>query len=63
MKPKDLSALILLGAVWGLSFIFIRVGAPQLGPFFLMVLRVGLAVLALLPFAVALGRAPKLRKR
>lgn len=63
MKPKDLSALILLGAVWGLSFIFIRVGVPQLGPFFLMVLRVGLAVLALLPFAVALGRVPELRKR
>ncbi len=63
MKPKDLSALILLGAVWGFSFIFIRVGVPQLGPFFLMLLRVGLAVLALLPFAVALGRVPELRKR
>jgi drug/metabolite transporter (DMT)-like permease len=63
VKPKDLSALVLLGALWGFSFVFIRVGVPELGPFFLMVLRVGLAVLALLPFAVTLGRLPGLRER
>jgi drug/metabolite transporter (DMT)-like permease len=63
VKPKDVLALVLLGALWGFSFIFIRVGVPELGPFFLMVLRVGLALLALLPFAVALGRAPELRGR
>ena len=63
MRPKDLSALVLLGALWGFSFIFIRVGVSELGPFFLMVLRVGLALLALLPFAVALGRVPELRER
>lgn len=63
MKPKDIFALVLLGALWGFSFIFIRVGVSELGPFLLMVLRVGLAVLALLPFAVALGRVPELRER
>lgn len=63
MKPRDLSALILLGVLWGTSFLFIRVAVPALGPFPLMELRVGLTVLALAPFAVALGRAPEVRVR
>ena len=61
MKPKDLVALILLGAIWGSSFLFIRVAVPALGPFLLVELRVGLAALALAPFAVALGRVPEVR--
>ena len=32
MIPKDLLALILPGALWGGSFLFIRVGTPVLGP-------------------------------
>lgn len=63
MKPRDLLALILLGALWGGSFFFIRVAAPDLGPFLLMELRVGLAALALAPFAIALGRVPEIRAR
>jgi drug/metabolite transporter (DMT)-like permease len=63
MKPRDFLALVLLGVLWGFSFIFIRVGVPELGPFFLMVLRVGLAAVALAPFALALGRLPELRER
>lgn len=63
MKLNDLLALILLGAVWGASFLFIRVAVPALGPFLLMELRVGLAALALAPFAVALGRVPEVRTR
>ena len=63
MKTKDLLALILLGAVWGLSFLFIRIAVPALGPFLLMELRVGLAALALAPFALALGRVPEVRAR
>ena len=47
MKPKDLLALILLGALWGGSFLFIRVGAPVLGPLVLMELRVGVAATVL----------------
>ena len=63
MRPRDLAALILLGAVWGASFLFIRVAAPSLGPFPLMGTRVGLAALALAPFVVALGRFPEIRER
>ncbi|CAA9424428.1 MAG: Permease of the drug/metabolite transporter (DMT) superfamily [uncultured Rubrobacteraceae bacterium] len=61
MKPKDLVALILLGAIWGSSFLFIRVAVPAFGPLLLVELRVGLAALALAPFAVALGRVPEVR--
>lgn len=63
MKPKDIAALILLGAIWGSSFLFIRVAVPALGPFPLMEIRVGLAALALAPFAVALGHVPEVRAR
>ena len=63
MKPRDVAALILLGAVWGASFLFIRVAAPALGPFPLMGTRVVLAALALAPFVLALGRFPEVRGR
>ncbi len=63
MGVRDLVALLLLGAIWGSSFLFIRVAVPALGPFVLMELRVGLAAAALALFAVALGRLPKLRFR
>ena len=55
--------MILLGALWGASFLFIRVAVPALGPFPLMELRVSLAALALAPFALALGRVPEVRER
>ena len=40
---------ILLSAIWGASFLFIRVAAPEFGPFALMGLRTGIAALCLLP--------------
>src|SRR5919206_2996066 len=63
MRPKELMALVLLGVLWGGSFIFIRVAVPALGPFVLMELRVGLGAAALALCAVAVGRLPKLRAR
>jgi drug/metabolite transporter (DMT)-like permease len=63
MRPKDLGALMLLGALWGGSFLFIRVAVPALGPFVLMELRVGLAVVALTLYVVVVGRLSKLRSR
>jgi drug/metabolite transporter (DMT)-like permease len=63
MGARDLGALILLSALWGASFIFIRVAVPALGPFVLVELRVGLAAAALAFCAALLGRLPKLRAR
>jgi drug/metabolite transporter (DMT)-like permease len=53
MKSKDVAALLFLAALWGGSFLFIRVAAPVLGPVLLMALRVLLAGLALLLYAIA----------
>lgn len=63
MRPRDLAALILLGAIWGSSFLFIRIAVPALGPFGLIEVRVALAATALTLYAVALRRTPKLRYR
>jgi drug/metabolite transporter (DMT)-like permease len=61
MNPKEIMALILLGALWGGSFLFIRIAVPALGPFVLVELRVGLAALALALYALAVSRLPGLR--
>ena len=63
MGGRDLGALLLLSALWGASFIFIRVAVPALGPFVLVELRVGLAAVALALCAAFLGRLQKLRVR
>lgn len=41
--------LVLLAALWGGSFLFMRIAAPVLGPVWLIALRVALAGLVLLP--------------
>ena len=61
MTIRDLAALILLGVLWGASFLFIRVAVPALGPFALVETRVALAVVALVVYGFAIGRLPKLR--
>lgn len=48
MTRRDLIELILLGAIWGGSFLFMRIAAPEFGPFALVELRVGIAALFLL---------------
>ncbi len=63
MKPRDFVGLILLGALWGGSFMFIRVAVSALGPFLLVELRVGLAAAALFIYALAASRLPKIRSR
>jgi drug/metabolite transporter (DMT)-like permease len=63
MRPGDLGALTLLGALWGGSFLFISVAVPALGPALLVELRVLLAAVALALCAVAVGRLPALRSQ
>jgi len=63
MRPRDFAGLVLLGALWGGSFLFIRVAVPALGPFLLVELRVGLAAAALFIYALVAGRMPKIRSR
>jgi drug/metabolite transporter (DMT)-like permease len=64
MGARDLGALLLLGALWGASYMFIRVAVPALGPFALMGMRVALAASVLALYAAVLARSmPKLRSR
>jgi drug/metabolite transporter (DMT)-like permease len=63
MGGRDLGALLLLSALWGASFVFIRVAVASLGPFVLVELRVGLAAAGLAFSAALLRRLPKLRVR
>lgn len=63
MSARDLGALLLLGALWGGSYIFIRVAVPELGPTVLMDLRVLGAAAALILYAAASRRLPSFKKR
>ena len=47
MRQADFIRLLVLAAVWGASFLFMRVIAPVLGALWTAELRVGLAGLAL----------------
>lgn len=50
MKFSDLVELMLLGAIWGASFMLMRTAAPEFGIFALVEVRAVLALLVLLPF-------------
>ncbi len=50
MNGSQIIILLLLGALWGASFLFMRVAAPEIGVVWLTELRVLLAGLVLLPW-------------
>jgi drug/metabolite transporter (DMT)-like permease len=54
MKLKDIIMLFILAALWGCSFLFIKIGAPALGPLVLIELRVLLASMSLIIFAIVM---------
>ncbi|MCC6615522.1 MAG: DMT family transporter [Anaerolineae bacterium] len=62
MKPRDLGLLFILAALWGASFLYIRIAVPVLGPFVLVAARTLIASGALLLFVFASGREVNLRK-
>ena len=49
MTPRQLAELLLLAALWGASFLFMRIAAPPFGPWAMAELRVAGAGLLLLP--------------
>ena len=57
MRPIDLFRLLLLAAIWGASFLFMRILAPVLGALWTAELRVALAAAAMLLFMAATRRA------
>jgi len=64
MNPRLLLMMLVLAAVWGASFLFMRVAVPSLGPVVLADARVALAGVALVAFAlVGAGAWPRWRGR
>lgn len=67
MRAREYGYLVGLSAIWGLSFVFIQVAAPLLGPALLIDLRVLVAAAVVLAYVAASGqlrtRFPDLRNR
>jgi len=55
MGLRDIAALLLLASIWGGSFIFMRVAAPEFGIFVLVAIRTILATCVLLPILMMTG--------
>ena len=49
MKLRNFCELLLLSAIWGSSFLFLRIASPAFGPIFLIEMRVLSGLLVLLP--------------
>lgn len=47
MSPRDVLEWLLLGALWGASFLFMRVASPEFGPVALIAMRVSVAAMFL----------------
>jgi len=62
MRPADYGRLVLLAAIWGAAFIFMRVAAPALGAIWTAESRVLLGGLALLAWFRFTGFDPGLRR-
>lgn len=62
MKASDLGWLTVLGAIWGMSYVFIRVAAPALGPIPLMESRFLIGGAILVSYVATSGGGRELRQ-
>lgn len=62
MRPMDIGELVALAAIWGASFLFMRLGAGEFGPVALAAVRVSGAALVLLPLLAWRGQFAELRR-
>jgi drug/metabolite transporter (DMT)-like permease len=63
LKPLELAILLLLAAIWGASFLFIRVASPAFSPVVLTDVRVLLGGGVLLLYALLARQALELGAR
>jgi drug/metabolite transporter (DMT)-like permease len=63
MTPRQLAMLLGLAALWGASFLFMRVAVPSFGPILLADARVVLAGVVLFAYSAVIGARPALRAR
>ena len=59
---RDISELIFLSAIWGSSFLFLRLTSPVFGPIFLIEIRVLSGLAVLLPLVLFLGKRAEFQK-
>ena len=62
LKNSDVSELFTLAALWGGSFLFMRMGAAEFGPVALAAVRVAGAALFLMPLLQLRGQTRALRR-
>lgn len=63
MQRRDTLDLVLLGALWGAAFLFIRIAVPEFGPIALVEVRVAIAAALLLVWVAARGELGTFRGR
>lgn len=61
MDRRAWALLLVLGAIWGASYLFIKIGLRELSPGMVSWLRVVLAALVLVPLAARRGGLPRMR--
>ncbi|WP_394176029.1 DMT family transporter [Thalassotalea litorea] len=62
MHIRHLFELVLLAAIWGSSFMLMRVTAPELGPIPLITLRTAIGFFTLLPFLLHMNKQHQVRQ-
>ncbi|HEY4553262.1 MAG TPA: DMT family transporter [Bacillaceae bacterium] len=60
LSAKNFAILFFLAAIWGASFLFMRISTPVIGPYVTSELRVLLAALALYIFSIFIKKRPNL---
>jgi drug/metabolite transporter (DMT)-like permease len=63
MDRRSWLLLLVLGAIWGASYLFIKIGLRDLSPSMVAFLRIALAALVLLPIAASRGALSGVRSR
>jgi drug/metabolite transporter (DMT)-like permease len=63
MDRRSWSLLLVLGAIWGASYLFIKIGLRDLSPSMVAFLRIALAALVLVPVAASQGALDGVRSR
>jgi drug/metabolite transporter (DMT)-like permease len=56
MKWSDFLELLVLGSIWGSSFLFMREATPEFGAIALVIIRTGIAAACLLPLLMLRGK-------
>ncbi|NKB32950.1 MAG: EamA family transporter [Pseudomonadales bacterium] len=59
---RDYVELLVLSAIWGSSFLFLRIASPEFGPVFLIELRVASGLVILMPMCLLMGKFKELQQ-